>query len=339
MKAKEDTDVSIIRLLKEAPDTHISGSALSRALGISRTAVWKHIKGLRKAGYPVEASPSKGYRLAPRDAASNGAFNGIEVLSGLSTSFIGRRVFFFDTLDSTNIKALELGRKGEPEGTAVIADKQTMGKGRLGRRWESPPGVNLYTSVILRPGIPPADAQRLTLLMAVAAAEAVGIFTKESPSVKWPNDILIGSKKVAGILMEMDAEPDRVNFVVAGIGVNINMKEADLPDSLRQTASSIMQSAGKEVARAAVTQGLYSSIEKWYKIFLATGFSPVINEWKRYFAFEGKAVRVSVFNRTVEGICLGIDDDGALLVKTASGVIERVISGDVEAGQISRGLD
>lgn len=327
MQQKEAAEVEIIKLLKAAGSCFISGQSISNGLGISRTAIWKHIKNLREMGYSIEASPSKGYRLADIATAH---FNEIEVSYNLSTEFVGRKIYFYHEIDSTNIKAFELGRSATPEGTVIIADTQAKGKGRIGRRWESPAGVNLYTSIILRPDIPPQSAHNLTFVSAVAVAEAISLYSPIRPVVKWPNDILLDSKKVAGILMEMDSEIDRVHFVVAGIGVNLNMTEAMLPDFLRPIATSVCEKKGGAVNRAEFAGCLYASIEKWYKIYLNQGFTPVLEEWKRYFGSEGKRVRVVSFTNTFEGICMGVDSDGALLVKNSKGVVERVISGDVE---------
>ncbi len=320
MKAT-DAEVDIVRLLKTGGGDHISGQMISLELGISRTAVWKHIGVLRKAGYSIEGSPKKGYRLLPFPVP----FNGIEVRSGLKRGIIGRNLFFFPTLDSTNTKASRLAAGGADEGTVVIADGQSDGKGRLGRKWHSPPGVNLYTSIILKPDIPPQQAQTLTLMAAVAVAEAVEAYSPVRPTVKWPNDILIESKKAAGILTEMNSETDRVNFVVLGIGVNLNM---NLPDELLHTATSIKEKTGREVSRAEFAQRLFSSIEKWYKVFLAEGFEPVSSVWRTYFDREGKHINVRG-SREVEGICMGIDSQGSLLVRLGSGQVERVISGEL----------
>lgn len=318
-------EVEIIKLLKSGGPEFLSGQDLSVSLGVSRTAVWKHIKTLRKAGYSIEASPSKGYRLA-----GPAPFNGTEISALLATEFVGRNISFYTEIDSTNIKAFELGRNAAPEGTAVIAETQTRGKGRIGRRWESPPGVNLYTSIILRPSILPQEAQGLTFVMAVAVAEAIALFSPVRPAVKWPNDILLGGLKAAGILMEMDSEPDRVHFVVAGIGVNVNIKKEMFPEFIRHTATSISAQAGAEIDRSEFCRSLFSSIEKWYKVYLKRGFAPVLEEWKGYFDSVGKTVKVTSFNKVMTGTCVGVDKDGALLFMN-SGVLQRVISGDVEA--------
>ncbi|MBI5641930.1 MAG: biotin--[acetyl-CoA-carboxylase] ligase [Deltaproteobacteria bacterium] len=328
MPVKEAAEIEIIRLMKAGRGAYTSGQSLSSSLGISRTAVWKHIKTLKKMGFQIEASPSKGYRLT-----GELPFNGVEVASSLSTKFVGKNIFFYPRIDSTNIKAFELGRSGEGEGTAVIAEAQDKGKGRVGRVWESPAGLNLYTSIILRPPVAPQFAHNLTFVLAVAAAEAVGLFVKQRPTVKWPNDVLVNGRKLAGILLEMDSEPDRVHFVVAGIGVNINIRREMFPPYIKNTATSIAEERGEEAGRAEFARSLYSSIELWYKIYLDKGFLPILEAWKGYFDAEGKEVRVSSFNRAITGVCCGVDADGALLVKLSSGKVERVVSGDVETGK------
>ncbi|MBI5970348.1 MAG: biotin--[acetyl-CoA-carboxylase] ligase [Deltaproteobacteria bacterium] len=319
----------IIKMLKGSAHGFVSGQALSSALGISRTAIWKHIKRLRDAGYGISAQPSKGYRL---DETKKRPFNVWEVSLLLTTDFIGRSLHFYQSISSTNAIAFELGRNGCVEGAVVIADGQTKGKGRLGRVWASPRGVNLYTSIVLRPGIQPQNATQLTFLAAVAAAETVKVFTRKPPEVKWPNDILIDGRKAAGILLEMDTESDRVNFVVVGIGVNLNMRRDDLPELIKKTAVSLFDKTGVEVDRAEFGARLYSIFEKWYKIYCKDGFPPVLDEWKGYFGGAGKPVKISSVGASIEGVCMGVDADGALLVRVASGKVERVLSGDVVAG-------
>lgn len=339
MRSKADPEVEIIRALKGSPSGFVSGEALRKSLGLSRTAVWKHINNLKDMGFLIEAKASRGYTLRPCEDPGLSPFNSVEIASSLKTSFIGQNLFFYHSIDSTNRKAFELARSGAPEGTAVIADAQTFGRGRLERRWESPPGLNLYLSLILRPPLPPYEAQKLTLLMAVASAEAINAFVPGGvggATVKWPNDILIGSRKAAGILMEMDSEPDRVNFIVAGIGVNINMAGADMPPPIRGIATSLREKAGRTVSRPDFTLSLFSSIEKWYKVFLEDGDGGVLKRWRELFAMTGKTVKVTGITRTVEGVCLGIDDSGALLLRLPSGEVERVISGDLGLSEPSR---
>ncbi|MBI5885461.1 MAG: biotin--[acetyl-CoA-carboxylase] ligase [Deltaproteobacteria bacterium] len=327
MQTKDAAEVRIIRLLRAEGGQAVSGSAISASLGISRAAVWKHIERLRLMGYDIDAQPRKGYSLDPDHSRP---FNNVEIAASLKTSLVGRAVYYYPALASTNATAFELGRANAPDGTVVIADSQTGGKGRLGRRWESPPGVNLYTSIILRPPVAPVLAHHLTFVAAVSVAGAVAAFIGRRPAVKWPNDVLIDSRKVAGILLEMDSEPDRVNFVVIGIGVNANLKAKAMPSAIRDIATSLSMITGHGVDRAALACALYSELEKWYKIYLDGGLAPVLEAWRGWFASEGKQVRVAAFGRTIDGVCAGVDVDGALLVRTQAGKVERVVSGDVE---------
>lgn len=315
----------IIRLLKAGPG-HVSGQKLSRALGVTRTAVWKHIEALRKSGYTIEASPSKGYRLeGPLP------FNGTEVSSLLKTGFIGRELRFHNEVGSTNAEAFELARNGAREGTVVMAESQAGGKGRLGRKWESPAGLNIYMSILLRPPIPPEEAHWLTFVAAVAAAEAISEFCPARPVLKWPNDVLVNGRKAAGILLEMGSEPERVHFVVMGIGVNVNMTRSMFPEYIRNTATSVREAKGGEVDRSALAARLLSSVELWYKVYLAEGPVPILSEWKRYFGFEGKEIRVVSFGNAVKGVCLGVDDTGALLIREPGGAVRKIVAGDMEA--------
>ncbi len=324
MVSAQTTVVEVLKLLKGNGGEPLSGQSISDALKISRTAVWKQIARLKEMGFAITSSRARGYTLAEID----GPFNGVEVLSGLDTDFVAQEISFYDKLVSTNITANELAVKGAVEGAAVIADAQTGGKGRLGRNWLSPPGSNLYTSIILRPECAPALAPPLTLVFAVAAAEAIAAFVSKAPSVKWPNDILIDSKKVAGILLEMNADIDRVNHVVCGIGVNINSSPQD-EKGPGLNAVSLRDISGAPVSRAAFARTLYSSVEKWYKVFLDDGFISVAEAWRGYFNAEGKPISIKALDRNVEGICMGIDETGALLVREASGRVSAITSGDV----------
>lgn len=339
----------IIRLLKKESHSYLSGQTLSRTFGLSRTAIWKHINAIKEMGYDIEASPAKGYRLN----LDNLPFNAFEISSNLETSFMGKDISFYKDIGSTNDVAREFAIKGAQEGFAVIADSQTRGKGRLGRRWESPAGVNIYTSVILRPSISPLHAPQLTLVSAVAVAETIAKFlnppvspfpkggVKDFPpltkggvgrflSVKWPNDILINSKKVAGILTEMNSETDRINFVIIGIGVNINATRKMFPEELGPIATSLKQEIGKETSRIDFIQMLYLNMETWYKRYLKHGFEPIRKAWTGYFNMAGRVVKVRQMDKTIEGVAMGIDDNGALLLREKNGNITRIISGDVE---------
>ncbi|HHL39644.1 MAG TPA: biotin--[acetyl-CoA-carboxylase] ligase [Deltaproteobacteria bacterium] len=325
--AEAGVDAAIVGLLKQRAGRWHSGQALSSELGLSRTAVWKHIKGLRRAGYAIEASPSRGYRLD----LSRLPFNAVEIGAGLATEFVGRSLHFHEELDSTNRTAHELAAAGAPEGAAVVAESQRAGRGRLGRRWHSPPGLNIHTSIVLRPAVEPHRAHGLTLMAAVALAETIASTAGVRPALKWPNDVLIEGRKTAGILLELVSEADRVGFVVVGMGVNVNSTADDFPPELRGRATSLRQAAGTELSRTALLQALYLNVEKWYKVLLHAGLGPVLDAWRGYFGHEGRTVRVrGLGGETVEGVCAGVDSDGALLVRRPSGRVERVLAGDVE---------
>ena len=321
---------ALLNLLKKNLNSHLSGQTLSNASGISRTAIWKHINNIRKMGYNIEVVSGKGYRLV-----GEMPFNEPEITGRLKTSFIGRPIYFHSNIDSTNTAAYDLALRGAKEGTAVVADSQEKGRGRLGRRWESPKGTNIYASIILRPDILPVFAPQLTLMGAVAVAETISKFLnngsgcKPEPAVKWPNDILIDSKKVSGILTEMNSEMDRINFVIMGIGVNLNMKRNMFSQELRYIATSLKEETGKEIPRVEFIQSLYANLEKWYKIFLKKGFKPISEAWKGYFDMSGKRVTVHQANGNIMGIALTINEDGFLMVRESSGKVVKIISGDV----------
>ncbi len=318
-------ELLILRLLKEARDGYVSGESISHRLGISRTAVWKHIKTIRKAGYHIDSSPKRGYRLNPGFQP----FNAYEIKGLLKTELVGRTLHFYSSVDSTNTVAATLAKDGAQEGAAVVADSQQSGRGRLGRRWYSPEGVNLYTSIIFRPHLPPQEAHKFTFLAGVAVAEAVEEWLPVRVELKWPNDILVEGRKLGGILTELSSEADRINFIVVGIGLNVNMDTECLPEDIESVATSLKEICGRELSRVHVVAGLYSSLEKWYKRFLEEGFEGVLKRWKDYFGFEGRRIVVKG-RETVEGVCMGVDRDGALVLTLPSGVSRKVIAGDIE---------
>lgn len=318
-------DEKILKLLKENRGDYTSGAEIGKGLDLSRTAVWKHMGNLRKAGYDIEAVRNLGYRLL----SSPDHLSPAEIGAGLRTRYIGKKVHAFSVTDSTNTKAFELALHGATEGTVVVTESQKKGKGRLGRKWESPGGVNIYTSIILRPKISPSSASQVTLLAAVAAARAIEKSTKILPDIKWPNDLLIRGKKVAGILMELDSEADMVNFIILGIGIDVNMVTSSLAADIAKVATSLKDETGKTFERVALIKELFRQLEKWYEIFGAEGFGPIITEWERLSIMAGKYIRVSFLKETKEGVALGLDTDGALLLRLPTGRIERVVAGDV----------
>lgn len=315
----------LLRLLKDA-EGFVSGEQLSRSLGVSRTAVWKRIASMRAAGYGIEALPSQGYRLL----SSPDLLQAQQIVAGLPAgSLIGRQIVCLDVAGSTNSEAFHLAETGAAEGTVVLADRQTAGKGRLGRQWASPGGVNLYLSVILRPPLPPYEAPQLTFLSAVAVARAIEGETGLQPAIKWPNDLLVGGCKVAGLLNEMSAETDQVGFVVLGIGVNLNMTVDQFPSDLRSPATSLAIAAGRPVPRMPFAIKLLTELDREYSRFLSEGFGPVRAEWASRCNAFGRQVSVAMGTQILQGPFAGIDHDGALLLLLPDGRLERVMSGDV----------
>ena len=316
---------TILQLFRQQ-DRFVSGEQLSRELGVSRTAVWKHISALRAAGYQVEATPSRGYRLL----SSPDALSAEEICVLLNTAIIGKQLVSLVLTTSTNAEAFRLAEDGAVEGTVVTADEQNKGRGRLGRTWLSPPGANLYCSIILRPHIKPFEAPQLTFLSAVAVARAIEQATGLKPEIKWPNDVLIGGKKVAGLLNEMSAETDGINFVILGIGVNLNMTADQLPDGLRHPATSLYIEGRTKVGRARFTALFLNELDRLYAGFLDCGFAQVRREWQERCNAAGREVVVSNHGcADIRGTFVGIDSDGALLVQYPGGTIERILSGDV----------
>jgi len=257
-----------------------------------------------------------------------GKLNGL-----LKTQSIGRLIHYQDELGSTNTVLLELGEKGASEGTIVIADKQTEGKGRLGRKWVSPSGTNLYISVLFRPEISAADSPLFTFLASIALNETIEKTGVTNTEIKWPNDIQMDGKKVAGVLTEMRTKREMVDFIVVGIGVNINMSRDYINAEMGKVsriATSIKENLGKDIDRAKFTADLLLELEKWYQIFCHKGKKPILKEWTRAWGDMNKRVRINMEGEQgFEGSALGVDDRGYLLVKTDNGEITKIIAGDV----------
>lgn len=315
----------ILRLFR-TEQGYISGEHLSRELGVSRTAIWKHISVLRNDGYRIEAVPSRGYRLV----SSPDCIDPHEMTAQLDSTRIGRRLEFLKMTVSTNADAFRLAEEGAVEGTVVLADSQSCGKGRRGRLWASPAGVNLYCSVVLRPAIMPHEAPQLTFLSAVAVAKAIELTTKLVPEIKWPNDLLISGKKVAGLLNEMSAETDGINFVILGIGVNLNMTSDQFPEDLRHPATSLLLEAGAQVDRSRFASTMLNELDRLYSDFLLHGFVPIREEWQRRCNANGRQVLVNDSGTgCTGGRFIGIDADGAMLLRSADDILHRITCGDV----------
>jgi len=323
--AKLPLEQRMLELFRDRKGRILSGEEVGSVLKVSRTAVWKHIKNLVAQGYLIESVPSRGYRFL----AAPDVLTPLELSSRLQTKRIGCQITCVQETESTNLLAFRLAENSAPEGTVVIAEAQTAGKGRLGRHWESPPGVNLYCSVILRPPMSPVRAPQLTFVSAVAVARAIEQITKLQPTIKWPNDILLNGQKVAGLLNEMSAETDTIHCVVLGIGVNINMRREQFPPDLRQPATSLFLENGACVNRVDVTRALLTALDLIYDDYLRHGFSVIREEWLSRSTVQGRRVRVSSGHGETEGVVIGVDHDGALLLARGDNAPERVLAGDV----------
>jgi BirA family biotin operon repressor/biotin-[acetyl-CoA-carboxylase] ligase len=319
-------DEDILRLLRKHPSVFLSGEEISHRLKVTRTAVWKRVKHLRTLGYEIEALTRSGYRLI----RSPDLLTPSEVKPILRTKWMGKKIHYFHTIDSTNSMAYQLALKGAREGEVVIAESQKKGRGRLGRHWFSPPSLNLYLSVILRPKIPPHQASLITLMAAVATADAIQKFSGLLPLIKWPNDILLRNRKVAGLLNEIHSEMDRIHFVILGIGVNLNMDEKMFSKEIRAVATSLKKEMGQTISRKAFLQSLLQELEEGYAIFLKEGGTAVLKAWRERAQIKGRKIKVTSFGETLVGIAVDVDSDGALILKTEDGSQKRIVAGDIE---------
>ena len=319
-------DDEILQLLRESPSAFLSGEEISHRLKVSRTAVWKRINHLRNLGYEVEASTRSGYRLIQ----SPDLLTPLEIKPILGTNWVGKKIHHFHSLDSTNSKAYQLALNGAEEGEVVIAESQEKGRGRLGRHWFSPPFLNLYLSVILRPKISPHQAPLITLMAAVATADAIQKFSGLFPLIKWPNDILLRDRKVAGLLNEIHSEMDRIHFVILGIGANLNMDEKMFPKEIRAAATSLKIEMGRPILRKVFLQFLLLELERWYTIFLREGSTVLLKAWRDRAHIKGRRVKVTSFGEAIVGTAIDVDSDGALILETTNGKRKRIVAGDVE---------
>ena len=252
-----------------------------------------------------------------------------EIQRGLVTERLGKKIHYLPEVDSTNLYARKLAEEGALEGEVVVAESQTGGKGRLGRSWVSPPGLNLYLSVILRPKLPPLHAPQITLMSAVAMAETVQSFVSFPPEIKWPNDIMAKGEKLAGILTESSCDRDRLSYVILGIGVNVNFSRELMPESIRGIATSLMILGGKAVDRSAFVLQLIRNLERCYGELEEGGFSFLAERWAGFFRLKGKRVRVQMLEQAILGKAMGIDIDGALILEDDGGVSQRIVAGEV----------
>lgn len=317
----------LLTALKEADD-YISGQILCERFGVSRTAIWKAVNQLKEAGYRIEAIQNRGYKII----SIPDCLNKSELQSIRKTSWAGREIFYYDTIDSTNARAKQLAEEGYPEGTLVVASSQESGRGRRGRCWESPEGSGIYMTLLLKPVIDPNNASMLTLIAALAVAVSIAKCTGVPAGVKWPNDIIMQGKKVCGILTEMSAQFDYVNYIVIGIGINVHNES--FPEETRETATSIYQQTGRHINRAALIEETLEQFERRYAIYLKTeDLSALAGEYNAILVNMRKGVKVLDPREPFEGKAMGITNRGELIVDT--GGDQRLVS----SGEVSvRGI-
>ena len=303
---------------------YISGQDLAKSLGVSRTAIWKHIRNLRKKGYQINSSTRLGYSLkqAPDLLTPE------EIQTGLATNTFGRAVHYFEEVASTQDQARQLAENGAEEGTLVTAEAQVGGRGRRGRLWISPPSTGIYLSLILRPDIEPFKIAQIPIVVGIGVCESIAQVTGLNSRLKWPNDVLIEGKKVAGILTEMSAEPDRVHYIIVGIGINVNTPASSLPGDLQATATSLFEAAGHYVSRRALVQKMLTNLEAGYEEFKLANFDAFRERWRQLDQTIDSWVTITDASGSFVGYAMDIDKDGALIVKDKQNKVRRVLAGD-----------
>lgn len=313
---------AILNSLKAEPV--VSGQALARRLGISRAAVSKHIKQLRRQGYEIASAPRRGYSLesVPDRLLAD------EIRQGLKTRVLGQHMVSLEAVSSTQDHARELSFKGCPAGTVVVAETQTRGRGRIGRQWVSPEG-GLYFSVLLRPGITMAEAAQIPLVAGIALARAMECHAPAAPRLKWPNDVLLGQRKTAGILAEIRGEMDFLDWLILGIGVNVAASPSLFPPDIRRTSTSLSEDAGTPVNRLSLLRDILYHLENILEAYEAEGFPYFRDEWKRRSDSLGRNVRVASGRQSLEGRAVDIDSEGALILDPGGGSPRRITSGDI----------
>ena len=304
----------------------VSGTDLCHQLGVSRAAVWSQIESLREVGFEIVASPHRGYQLV----SSPDMLFADDMMSRLGkVQVIGRKIMVLEQTTSTNDEIEKAAMNGHEEGLVVFAESQTHGRGRMGRRWSSPAGKGLWFSFLLRPRLAPGECTQLTAAAATALVRAIQDKTNISPEIKWPNDLMIQGKKVAGILTEMSAELDTVRHVIVGIGIDVNQTASEFPADIQSTATSLKLATGKNISRTDLAITILRELDQDYSRIVRGKFSAVADEWASHCSTLGRQVKIEVGQRRIIGRAEALDESGALLLRTEHGRVERVTGGDL----------
>lgn len=291
----------------------------------TRSMLWKRGHRLRRLGYEIKGNLTNGYRIV---SSPDRAYPW-ELFRGLETDRFGHTCLYFPEIDSTNSFAWEIARQGVPEGTVVVAEYQSRGRGRLGRSWCSPAGGNIYATLILRPSIPAVQAGQVSLIAALAAARAIQGVTEIRPAVKWPNDIFLEGRKVAGILSEAHSPGKVIEVICCGIGINVHVRGSDLPPEVRSRAAALAEFSSRVLSRIIILQEFLRQFEELYDMFSVQGFSALLPEWRTWSMLEGRRVMVHGADGEVTGKVVGINDVGALLLESDEGAVTPFFAGDV----------
>lgn len=312
----------VLSLLKQT-DGYLSGEEISRRLGVSRAAVWKAVRALREKGYEIDSVTNRGYRLSSQPDLLDAA----AIQAGLSTHSLGRNIIILEETDSTNEEGKRQGAAGAPDGTLCLAERQTGGKGRLGRVWSSPAGAGVWMTLLLRPQLAPKEATQLTLIAGLSVCQAIRRLTDCDAMIKWPNDVVIGRKKVCGILTELAADMERIHYVLVGIGINANLPE--FQGELQKKATSLLLETGHKINRAALIQAVLEEFEAYYDRFLTDLTADFITPYEALCVSLNRRVSVIRGGREITGQSIGLNQEGELLIRTDSGDILEIGSGEV----------
>jgi BirA family biotin operon repressor/biotin-[acetyl-CoA-carboxylase] ligase len=315
----------LLAFLKENKGSWVSGEFLSSRMSVSRSALWKHVRTLIKEGYEIESLPRKGYRFRK----SPDRLYLEEIREGLTTQWLGQKdIVYYTETDSTNAKAKVLAMEGAEEGSLVIAEAQTDGKGRRGRPWFSPPLCGIYLSIILKPAIPPSETSRLVLLSSVTMADLLNSRTSLTARIKWPNDVIVNKKKIAGILLEAGTDVETVDYCIVGLGLNVNNPEGSFPDTIKNKATSLSIESALNVSRTDLVREYLARFEHYYEEFMGGRGSGIVARWKELTGIVGRRVSVDLSGRIYRGTVTDLDENGALIIRDRSGAVHKVFSGD-----------
>ena len=320
----------IIKILQLNREHYISGEEISKTMNVSRTAIWKVINQLRNEGYDIESSPNKGYRLVAQTCDLNQS----ELEIAMQPFELIEEVLYLETVDSTNKYAKDIGNKGNFRQLLIIAERQTLGRGRLGRQWESEDHSGIWMSLLLKPDIQPTLASRLTLLAAVAVSAAIDDVTGLETKIKWPNDIIIENKKVCGILTEMSAELNHINYLVLGIGINVS--QMDFPDEIADKATSLKRVTDTLYNRREIVVSFIKIFEDYYqKLILSNDFQSVVDYVIKKSATLNKEVDVITSGNSRRVFAKTIDESGNLIIVNENGEDEAIYFGEVSVRGIN----